>query len=102
MPGRQQSLTIALEGGDHIDGLVGDAAVSRLDGAAVDHERRPVQACHGDDDTRHVLIAARQRDVGIIPLQATQASETLPSYIHTLRANIGRSAELNDNCNAAS
>jgi hypothetical protein len=102
MAWRQQSLAIALEGRDHINGLARDAAVSRLDGAAVDHERRPVQACHGDDDTRHVLVAARQRDIGIVPLQATQASEVLRSYIHTLQADVGISAELNDNCNAAS
>ncbi len=82
VPWRQQSITVALEGGDHIDGLAGDAAVPRLDGATVDHERRPVQARHGNENARHVFVAARQRDVGIVPLRGMEASEPL-AYIYT-------------------
>lgn len=37
---------------------------------AVDHEGGAVEAGHGDDGARHVLVAAGQADVGVVPLRA--------------------------------
>jgi hypothetical protein len=37
----------------------------RLDRAAVDENRRPIEACHGHDAARHVLVAAADRDEAV-------------------------------------
>mmetsp|Transcript_25216 Transcript_25216/g.45756 ORF Transcript_25216/g.45756 Transcript_25216/m.45756 type:complete len:284 (-) Transcript_25216:500-1351(-) len=62
--------TEALEGGDNIEDAAINRAVSRLDGAAIDHKGRAVQPSHGNDSTGHVLVATGKRNVTIIPLSA--------------------------------
>jgi hypothetical protein len=44
--------------------------VPRTDGAAVDHQRRPVEARHRDDAARHVLVASRDGNQRVVPLRA--------------------------------
>jgi hypothetical protein len=59
-----------LESGDDVEllGLVGPAA--RADRAAIHHHRRPVDSPHRHDDPGHVLVAARDRQVGVVVLRA--------------------------------
>jgi hypothetical protein len=45
-------------------------AISRLDGAAVDHDGRPVVARKGHDDAGHVLVTAWDGDAGVVVLGA--------------------------------
>eukprot|EP00123_Amoebidium_parasiticum_P017280 comp23783_c0_seq1/m.41266 comp23783_c0_seq1/g.41266 ORF comp23783_c0_seq1/g.41266 comp23783_c0_seq1/m.41266 type:complete len:398 (+) comp23783_c0_seq1:1029-2222(+) len=61
-------LTKGLEGTDNVEGLLVLAAAS-TDGTTVDHQGRTVHAAHGDQAARHVLVAARDGDVCIVPLR---------------------------------
>jgi hypothetical protein len=64
-------LAVRLEGGDDVDLLVLERlGAAGLDGAAVDHQGRAVDAAHGHDDAGHVLVAAGDGDVGVVPLAA--------------------------------
>ena len=58
--------TITLKCRDDIQGRV--FPVSRLNGTAIDHQRWPVDASHGDQHTRHILVTARNGNIGVIPL----------------------------------
>jgi len=49
-----------------VDGLLEELRVTRVDSAAVDHDRRPVMSCHGHDTSGHVLIATGNCNVGVI------------------------------------
>jgi hypothetical protein len=60
-------LPVALERRHDVE-LLAAAAATGLDRAAVDHERRPIEARHGHHAAGHVLVAARQGDVGVVPL----------------------------------
>lgn len=64
--------TIRLESRHDIQRLASELRVSRLDGSSVHHKRRPIQASHGNEASRHVLITAWQRNVGIIPAASTE------------------------------
>ena len=57
---------ITLKGGDDVEFFVIEMA--RLDRAAIDHDRRPIEPAHGDQAARHVLVAAGKRDIGVVPL----------------------------------
>ena len=59
---------VALERGDDVHFLT--LVIAGLDGAAVDHERGAVETAHGHDAAGHVLVAARDGDIGVIPLRA--------------------------------
>ena len=67
VPGNE--LTVGLKRRDDVE-RVTLATTAGLDGAAVDHQRRTVQATHGNDTTRHVLVTAGQRDQAVVPLAA--------------------------------
>eukprot|EP00976_Prorocentrum_cordatum_P025176 511457-Prorocentrum_minimum.AAC.3 len=61
--------TVALEGGHNVQcGAVG--GMTGLDGASVNHHGGPVQAGHGHQGARHVLVATGEGDVAIVPLRA--------------------------------
>ena len=62
-------LAVALEGGDDVE-RVARCVVPGADRAAVDHERGAVQPAHGHQAAGHVLVAAGERDVGVVPLGA--------------------------------
>mmetsp|Transcript_16306 Transcript_16306/g.48671 ORF Transcript_16306/g.48671 Transcript_16306/m.48671 type:complete len:356 (-) Transcript_16306:207-1274(-) len=61
---------VRLEGRDDVQRVARGRLLARADRAAVDHEGRPVEARHGDDDARHVLVAAGNRDQAVVPLRA--------------------------------
>jgi hypothetical protein len=63
-------LTVSLEGRDNVESLVGHLTTSGSNSASVNHDGGSVDSSHGHDDTRHVLVATGQRDVGIVPLAA--------------------------------
>jgi hypothetical protein len=61
-------LSIGLESADYIQGRASRRLLARTDSPSVDHDGRPVQATHGHDTTRHVLVAARQGNQAVVPL----------------------------------
>lgn len=70
--------TIRLEGRHDVQRLAGELRVSWLDGSTVHHKCRPVQPSHGNEASRHVLVTAWQRNVGIVPAKDT--SDTALTY----------------------
>ena len=73
---------VDLAGGVAADGLEhgDDVAIlrSRLDRAAVDEDRRPIEARHRHDAARHVLVAAADRDEAVEPLGRRRRSRSSP------------------------
>ena len=63
-----EELAVGLERRDDVAHLA--LRVARLDRAAVDHQRRPVEPRHGHDAARHVLVAAGNGDQRVVPLRA--------------------------------
>ena len=61
-------LAVALEGGDDVQLLAVQMAGANR--SPVDHQAGPVESAHGDQASRHVLVATRDGDVGVIPLRA--------------------------------
>ena len=61
-------LTVRLKRGNDVARLA--LSKTRADGAAVDHQRRPVETRHRDDTARHVLVAARNGDERVVPLRS--------------------------------
>src|SRR5690606_18554285 len=64
-----QVLAVALESRHDIE-LVAARSATRLDGAAIDHDRRAIEPAHGHEAAGHVFVAARDRDQGVVPLAA--------------------------------
>ncbi len=62
-----QVLSIALKSGDDIQRM--PIPFTGPDGPTINHDRRSIQAAHGHDTARHVLVAARNRDQGVVPLR---------------------------------
>ena len=62
------SLTVGLERRHDVERLPG-VGFAGLDRAAIDHEGRAVQTGGRDDRARHVLVAPRQRHVGVVPAE---------------------------------
>ena len=77
-------LAVGLEGGDDVDRLAGLGA-TRLDSTAVDHDTRAVDTAHGNGHTGHVLVTARQTDVGVIPLPLHDRLDTVGDDLTTLQ-----------------
>lgn len=63
-------LAVSLESRDDVESLVSHLATSSSDGTSVDHDCGSVDSSHGHDDTGHILVATRERDVGVVPLAA--------------------------------
>ena len=63
-----KEFAVALKRRNHVELLV-VRAMPGANRAAVHHQRRPVQAAHGDEATRHVLVAAGDRHVRVVPLR---------------------------------
>ena len=61
-----QVLAVGFEGRDDVQ--LAPVEVAGLDGAAVDHNAGSVDAGHGHEHARHVLVATRQRNVGVVIL----------------------------------
>lgn len=78
-------LSIGLESADNVDGLTLHAAAG-LDGTAVNHDTGSVDTAHSNEHTGHVLVAARQRDVGIVPLSVHNSLDTIGNDLSALQA----------------
>jgi hypothetical protein len=55
--GAGEIFAVALEGGDDVQFVMFGRAAG-ADGAAVDHDRRPIEPAHGHDAAGHVFVAA--------------------------------------------
>ncbi len=55
------------------------------DRSAVNHDGRAIQPPHGDHAARHVLIAARNGNVGVIPLRRHQGLNRIGNQIARLQ-----------------
>ena len=60
-------LPITLEGRNDVQFLA--VLMTGADRPPIDHQAGPVQSAHGDEAAGHVLIAARNGDIGVIPLR---------------------------------
>ena len=85
-------LAVALECRDNIQLLT--AIMAGANRSAVDHQAGPVQPAHGDDAARHILIAAGDRDIGVVPLSGHDGFDRVGNEIaglqriaHPLRAH---------------
>ena len=79
-------LTVRLECRDNVQlGVAGKLATASGDGTSIDHDRRPVHATHGHDNTRHVLVAARNRDVGVVPLSTHDSLDRVGNQVPRLQ-----------------
>src|SRR5581483_1054866 len=58
---------VGLKGGDDVElGMAGRAAGAN--GAAIDHDGRPVEAAHGYQAAGHVFVATGKGDQAVVPL----------------------------------
>jgi hypothetical protein len=76
-------LTVGLESRDDIDrlSLLGAAG---LDGTTVNHDAGTVDTTHSNGNTRHVLVATGQADVGIVPLTVHDSLDTIGDNLSAL------------------
>mmetsp|Transcript_32903 Transcript_32903/g.72662 ORF Transcript_32903/g.72662 Transcript_32903/m.72662 type:complete len:363 (+) Transcript_32903:1159-2247(+) len=79
--------TVALKCRDDVQGLVAwKLPGTWLDGTTIDHQARPVQASHGHQGAWHVLVAAWQGDVGVIPLGTHDSLNAVRDQVAGLQA----------------
>jgi hypothetical protein len=57
--------------GADVDSVLQKVRVTLTDGTAVDHDKGPVVTSSGNYGTGHVLVTARDRDVGVMVLSAS-------------------------------
>mmetsp|Transcript_80 Transcript_80/g.176 ORF Transcript_80/g.176 Transcript_80/m.176 type:complete len:625 (-) Transcript_80:19-1893(-) len=81
----RDKLAVALEGGHNVQ-CAAVSRVPRLDGASVNHEGGSVKAGHSHQGTGHVLVAAGERDVTIVPLSAHHRLDTVSNDVTRLKA----------------
>ena len=74
---------IRLERADDVELLV--LIATRLDRAAVNHQRRSVESSHRHDAAGHVLVAAGDRDVRVVPLAAHDSLDAVGDQIARLQ-----------------
>ncbi len=79
-------LTVGLESRDDIDIciILGHCA-SGLDGSTVDHEGWSIDSSHGHHHSGHILVAARDGDVRIVPLPTHDRLDTVCDQISGLQ-----------------
>lgn len=99
-------LTVRLESGDDIKRLALELAAGTdtgIDSTTVNHDGGSVDTAHGHQDTRHVLVAARNGNVGVVVLGhhhglngvgnnvsgLKRVSHTLSTVGHTVRNTNG-------------
>ena len=81
-----QRLAVALEGRDDVDLLLDPDqwAQPGLIVPAVDHDGRPIEAAHGHDGARHVLIATGERDETVVPLRSHHGFDGVSNEVSAL------------------
>ena len=67
-----------------VDAFSEEFAVADGNGAAIDHERRSIMAGHRHDTARHILVAARDSNAGIMMLSASDGLDAISDDLSTL------------------
>ena len=79
----RQQLAITLEGRDDVE--TASLPLSGPNRAAIDHQRRSVETTHSHDAAGHVLVASRQRDIGVVPLRLHHRLDRIGDQITRLQ-----------------
>ena len=77
-------LAVRLESRNDVQGLARTSG-SCPDGAPVDHQRRPVDPAHRHQRPGHVLVAAGNGDIGVVPLSSHDRLDRVCNQISRLQ-----------------